>query len=84
MAAEFNIPPGARPMSADDLYREEVEEARRESFEQKLLGGPRLFELVSRLMIDGIRFHNPEATDEEVDGILAQRLETARLLETWP
>jgi len=74
----------ARPMSADDLYREEVLQARAMSPEAKLLAGPRLFDLACRIAEDGIRYQFPEAGPEDVRRLLAERLALGRRLESAP
>ena len=55
--------------------------ARRTPPEEKLLDGPRLFDLACRIMKDGIRDQYPDADDRRVQEILAQRLEILRRLE---
>ena len=65
----------------DALYRERVLRARETPPEEKLLAGPRLFELVCRIMSDGIRDEHPEADEQRVREILAQRLELVKRLE---
>ncbi|MBL8799183.1 MAG: hypothetical protein JNM56_35180 [Planctomycetia bacterium] len=73
---------GNLAMSAvDPLYWEEVERARSTPSEEKLLAGIRLFELSSRLMMDGIRWENPEANEHEVRQLLDERLALIRRLE---
>jgi len=64
----------------DELYRERVLRARETPPEEKLLAGPRLFERACRIMTDGIRDECPEADEEQVREILAQRLAVARRL----
>jgi hypothetical protein len=70
-----------RRMNADDLYWEEVEEARNRSFEDKLLAGPRLFDLCCEFARSGIRMQNPELDDDGVDQELERRLLISRRLE---
>ena len=65
----------------DDLYRERVLRARRMSLEEKLLAGPQLFDFACRIVRDGIRNQHPDATDEQVEEILLQRLALRRRLE---
>jgi hypothetical protein len=65
----------------DDLYRERVLRARRTPPEEKLLDGPRLFDLACRIMADGIRDEYPDADDQRVQEILAQRVALLRRLE---
>ena len=65
----------------DELYRERVLRARRMPPEEKLLAGGRLFEHACRITMEGIRNQHPEATDERVKQILAERLAMRRRLE---
>ena len=65
----------------DELFRERVLRARRTSPEEKLLAGPRLFDLCCRIMADGIRNESPEADEQRVQEILAQRIALLRRLE---
>ena len=64
----------------DELFRERVLR-RAMSPEEKLLAGPRLFEFACRVARDGIRHQHPDATDEQVEEILLQRLAWRRRLE---
>ena len=84
MSSEADLSPDVRRLSADDLFWERVEAARRQSFEEKLLAGPRLFGRVCRIMMDGIRMQFPEASEDEVQRILRERLELGRRLEDRP
>ena len=68
----------------DALYRERIAAARAMPPGDKLIAGPRLFDLVCRRMADGIRDQNPEADEERVNEILLERLRIARLLESRP
>ena len=65
----------------DDLFRERVLRARRTPPEEKLLDGPRLFELACRIMKDGIRDEYPNADEQRVREILTERLALLRRLE---
>jgi hypothetical protein len=65
----------------DAIYRERVLRARRTLPEEKLLDGPQLFDLACRIMMDGIRDQFPEADEQRVREILAQRLALLRRLE---
>lgn len=49
--------------------------------EEKILAGPRLFDLACRIAMDGIREQHPEADDEEVRRLLRQRLDLRDRLE---
>ena len=65
----------------DALFRERVLGARRTPPEEKLLDGPRLFDLACGIMKNGIRDQFPEADEKRVQEILAERLEILRRLE---
>ena len=67
----------------DDIFRERVFRARRTPPEEKLLQGPRLFDLCCRIMADGIRNEYPKADEQRVQGILAQRIALLRRLEEY-
>jgi len=73
--------PPIRRVNADDLYREEVEEARGRSLEEKFLAGPKLFDRSCEFMRAGIRLQFPQITDDEVERLLLERLELGRQLE---
>ena len=66
---------------ADSIYRERVLRARRESPEEKLLDGPRLFDFCCRIVTDGIRNQFPDADEHRVKEILAERVALMRRLE---
>jgi hypothetical protein len=66
---------------ADAIYRERVEKARGMSPEDKLPGGPRLFDHACSLMLAGIRSQFPDADERRVQEILRERLAVARRLE---
>ncbi len=65
----------------DDIYQERVLRARRTSGEEKLLDAARLFDLACRIMADGIRDEYPDADEQRVREILAQRVNLIRRLE---
>jgi len=65
----------------DALFWERVRRARAMPPEEKLLAGARLFDLSCRIMADGIRHEHPQASDEEVQQILRERLALIRRLE---
>jgi hypothetical protein len=69
------------PELIDELYREDVAAARKMSVEQRLAAGPELFDFACEITRGGIRHQNPDATDEEVEAILRQRLALAERLE---
>ena len=68
-------------MLIDELYREEVIEARRMSAEDKLILGERLFLSACAITLEGIRFQNPQATEAERQRMLRERIELGRRLE---
>ena len=65
----------------DELYREELREARAMPPEQKLLLGEELFVYACSITMAGIRNQFPEADESERRRILEQRLELQRKLE---
>jgi hypothetical protein len=65
----------------DALFRERVLRARRTPPEEKLLDGPRLFDLACRIMRNGIREQYPDADEARVEEILRERLALVRRLE---
>ena len=66
------------PMSPEDLYLDEIRRVRDMLPEDKILAGPRLFELAYELMLTGIRHQNPGCTENEVAVIARRRLELLR------
>ena len=65
----------------DQLYRERVLRARAMPPEEKLLAGPRLFDIVCRRMAAGARNEFPDADQSRVEEIVRDRLRLARRLE---
>lgn len=65
----------------DDIFRQRVLRARQESPEEKLLDGPRLFDWCCRIVADGIRNQFPDADEQRVHEILAERIALMRRLE---
>ena len=65
----------------DDIYRERVLRARRTPGEEKLLDAARLFDFSCRIMADGIRNEYPDADEQRVQELLAQRVDLLRRLE---
>ena len=61
----------------DQLYLEEIEEARRMTPEQKLLAGGDLFDYACEITKAGIRAEHQGADETEVRRILRKRLELA-------
>lgn len=74
-----NPPPYAPPQETqrliDELYREELREARAMAPEQKLLLGEELFAYACSITMAGIRNQFPEADEAEQRRILESRLE---------
>jgi hypothetical protein len=68
-------PPAATQRLIDELYREELLEARAMSPSEKVLAGRQLFESACRITLAGIRNQNPGVSDEQCWEILRQRLE---------
>ena len=65
----------------DAIYRERVLRARETPPDLKLLDGPRLFDYACRITADGIRNQYPDADQQRVREILAQRIALQRRLE---
>ena len=74
-------PPPETQRLVDELYREELSEARAMSPAEKVLAGQQLFEAACRITLAGIRNQNPGASDQECLEILRQRLRLQRRLE---
>ena len=74
-------PPPATQRLIDELYREEVLEARAMSPELKLLAGEELFHYACSITLLGIRNQFPEADEAERQRILESRLKLQRKLE---
>jgi hypothetical protein len=78
-------PPYAPPLATqrliDELYREELLEARAMPPEQKLLLGEELFAYACSITMTGIQNQFPEADEVERRDILEQRLVLQRKLE---
>lgn len=66
---------------ADELYRERVLRARRTPLEIRLLQGPDLFDLGCETMLMGLRVQLPNASEDELQNALRQRLARGRRLE---
>jgi hypothetical protein len=74
-------PPPATQRLIDELYREELIEARAMSPEEKLLLGEELFAYACSITLAGIRNQFPDADETEQRRILERRLELQRKLE---
>ena len=79
--ASTYAPPPETQRLIDELYREEVREARGMNPVDKILAGQQLFESACRITLAGIRHQNPHASEDECLEILRQRLELQRRLE---
>ena len=77
-------PPPETQRLIDELYREELREARAMAPEQKLLLGEELFAYACSITMTGIRNQFPDADEAEQRRILEQRLELQRKLEARP
>jgi hypothetical protein len=68
----------------DELYKEEVLEARKMSPEEKFLAGEELFKMACEVTLAGIRNENPGATEAECQQILEERLRLGEWLQRNP
>jgi hypothetical protein len=66
----------------DELYREEVLDARKMPIEEKLLLGERLFRWACEVTLAGIRSQNPDASEQECQRILFERIELGKKIGT--
>ena len=69
------------PELITQLHREDLEQARRMTPEQKLIAGAELFDYACEISKAGIRAQYPDADESEVLKILRERLELAERLE---
>ena len=69
------------PELLDQLRREEIEDARQLTVEQKLALGADLFDMACEVTLSGIRAQNPGISDEDALNELRRRLESARSRE---
>jgi hypothetical protein len=83
MEREYGLEETMEPTGTlgDQLYRDEVLAARAMTPEEKLLAGPRLFDFACRIALDGIRNQFPDADEQRIRQILAERVELGRRLE---
>lgn len=58
----------------DELDREDIEQARRMTFEQKFMAGAELFDYACSITKAGIRWQNPTFNDEQVMAELRRRV----------
>ena len=63
------------------LHREDLEQARRMTPEEKLLAGAELFDYACSIAKAGIRAQHPEADEETVLRLLCERVELGEKLE---
>jgi len=66
----------------DELYREEVLDARKMPIEEKLLMGERLFRWACEVTLAGIHYQNPGAGEQECQRILVERVELGKKMGT--
>ena len=78
--ALYTAPPEIQRL-VDELYREEILDARAMKPGDKIRLGQELFEAACRITLAGIRNQNPGASEERCLEILRQRLEFQRRLE---
>ena len=74
-------PPPETQRLIDELYREDVIDARQMPLEQKLLAGEELFHYACSITLAGIRNQFPDADESEQQRILESRLQLQRRLE---
>ena len=74
-------PPPETQRLIDELYREELREARAMAPEEKVRAGQQLFESACRVTLAGIRDQHPGASEEQCLEVLRQRLILQRRLE---
>ena len=74
-------PPPETQRLIDELYREELREARAMAPAEKVRAGQQLFEAACRVTLAGIRNQNPGASEAQCLEILRQRLVLQRRLE---
>jgi hypothetical protein len=77
---EYSPPPETQRL-IDELYREEILEARAMSPEEKILAGEELFNYACSITLAGIQHQFPEADEQERRRILESRLALQRKLE---
>ena len=68
-------------MNIDDLRREEIEDARRMTPQQRLEAGGDLFDYACVATRAGIRMQHPDASESEILQLLRQRVELGEQLE---
>ncbi len=68
----------------DDIERDRFERARTMSRGDRLLEGPRLFDLACRWMEAGLRTKHPDASDEQIFALMERRLQMQREMDDDP
>ena len=63
------------------MVRDRVKQAANVSGEERILAGLRHSDLSMQVVEDGIRHQNPEATDEQIQQLLVERVDLMRRLE---
>ncbi|HWC60022.1 MAG TPA: hypothetical protein VHC44_10045 [Verrucomicrobiae bacterium] len=66
----------------DELYREEVLDARKMPMEEKFLLGEQLFRWACQVTLAGIRNQNPGVNEQECQRILVERIELGKKMGT--
>ena len=66
----------------EELYRQEVLEARQMPVEEKLILGEHLFRWACAVTLEGIRSQNPTVSDVECQRILRERIALGKSLGT--
>jgi len=74
-------PPLETQRLIDELYREELSEARAMPPAEKFLAGQRLFEAACRITLAGIRHQHPDYSESRCQEVLLERLELQKKLE---
>ena len=74
-------PPPETQRLIDELYREELRDARKMSAEDKILAGQQLFESACEITMAGIHNQNPGFNEEQCLNELRRRLEWQRKVE---
>jgi hypothetical protein len=65
----------------DAIFRDKVRRARQTPMDQKMLDGPRLFDMNCQIMRSGIRAQHPEFDEAQVEKELRRRLAIARRID---
>ena len=65
----------------DSIFLTKVARARKQSPGEKMMEGPRLFDLACQRMRDGIRHQFPHYDEQQVDAELGRRLKVKREID---